>query len=265
MTVASQVRLEVDGLAATVDDLAYLALGGYGHFTAMQVRDRRTRGLAFHLARLDSATRELYGQALDGDRVLDLIRHALGEGPDGIRDASVRVNVFRPEGAAAVRTLVAVRPPGPAPAEVLHLRAVDLQRPVAHLKGLGGLGQPYYAALAAAEGYHEALLVGPGGVVAEGAFTNIGFIEGDTVVWPDAPALNGIAMQVLRRELAASGVESKRRPVFLADLAAFDGAFVTNTRGFAAVGRIDRLDLPLDAQLLATARRLYDEAPRDAI
>ncbi|MFE4599266.1 aminotransferase class IV [Kitasatospora indigofera] len=273
MTVAPQLKLEADGLAVTVDDLAYLALGGYGHFTAMQVRGGRTQGLDFHLARLDAATREFYGEPLAGERVRELIRHALGQGADGadggdaVLDASVRVHVFRPEDApgAPVRVLVSVRPPGEAPAEVLSLRAVDYQRPVAHIKHSGGFAQTYHRQVAAAEGYDEALLVGQGGVIAEGAITNVGFVEGDTVVWPDAPVLQGIAMQVLVRELAAAGVESKRRPVFLSDVASFDGAFLTNSRGFAAVGRIDTVDLPLDAPLLATARRLHREAPWDEI
>ncbi|MFC9327077.1 aminotransferase class IV [Kitasatospora sp. NPDC057015] len=264
MTVAQQLTVEVDGRAATVDDLTYLALGGYGHFTAMQVRGGRTPGFEYHLARLDSATRELYGEPLDGDRVRALIRHALDT--HGVRDASVRVHVFRPaDDDPGVRVLVSVRPPGAAPAEVVGLRAVDYQRPVAHIKHTGGFGQAYYGLLAAAEGFDEALLVGQGGVVAEGAVTNVGFVEGDAVVWPDAPALQGIAMQVLARELAAAGVESKRRPVFLSDVASFDGAFLTNSRGFAAVGRIDAVDLPLDAPLLATARRLHSEAPWDEI
>ncbi len=268
MTGAPQTRLEVDGRAATVDDLTYLAMGGYSHFTAMQVRGGRTRGLGFHLARLDAATRELHGESLDGERVRALIRHALAGGPDGATaDASVRVNVFRPENTpgAAVRLMVSVRPPGAGPAEVVSLRAVDHQRPVAHLKHSGGFAQAYYGRLAVDEGFDEALLVGPGGVVAEGALTNIGFVEGDTVIWPDAPALNGIAMQVLERELASAGVGSKRRPVFLSDLPSFDGAFVTNSRGFASVGRIDRLHLPLDAPLLARLRGLADTAPWDVI
>ncbi|MFF1953295.1 aminotransferase class IV [Kitasatospora herbaricolor] len=111
----------------------------------------------------------------------------------------------------------------------------------------------------------EALLVGQGGVIAEGSITSVGFVEVDTVVWPDAPVLQGIAMQVLGRALAAAGVESKRRSVFLSDVASFVGAFLTNSRGFAAVGRIDTVDLPLDAPLLATARRLHREAPWDEI
>ncbi|MCX5208460.1 hypothetical protein OG689_03975 [Kitasatospora sp. NBC_00240] len=48
-------------------------------------------------------------------------------------------------------------------------------------------------------------------------------------------------------------------------MASFDGAFLTDSRGFAVAGRIDTVGLPLDAPLLATARRLHREAPWDEI
>ena len=51
---------------------------GWGHFTAMQVRGGRTRGLDLHLARLEAAHRDVYGRALGGQEVRDRIRHALG-------------------------------------------------------------------------------------------------------------------------------------------------------------------------------------------
>jgi hypothetical protein len=38
------MRIEIDGQPAGPDLLRLQALGGYGHFTAMQVRDRCTRG-----------------------------------------------------------------------------------------------------------------------------------------------------------------------------------------------------------------------------
>ena len=57
----------------------------------MQVRDRRARVVDRHLARLEEGTQALFGCGLDGDRVRELIRHALG---DDIRDASVRVYVY---------------------------------------------------------------------------------------------------------------------------------------------------------------------------
>ena len=88
-------RVEINGRPAGLGQIWELDLSSGGHFTAMQVRDRKTLGLDFHLARLDGATRELFGGGLDGDRVRACIRHALG--PD-VADATVRVNVFRPAG-----------------------------------------------------------------------------------------------------------------------------------------------------------------------
>ena len=41
--------VEVDGAVPTVEVLAGLVRRGYGHFTAMQVRDGGTRGLDLHL------------------------------------------------------------------------------------------------------------------------------------------------------------------------------------------------------------------------
>ena len=87
-----------------------LDLSSSGHFTAMQVRDRQTLGMEFHLDRLEGATRELFGIGLDGDRVRDYIRHALA---DDTADASVRVNVFRPGADDDVSVVVSVRPPAP--------------------------------------------------------------------------------------------------------------------------------------------------------
>jgi hypothetical protein len=58
------VRAEVNGNPATAGPLHHLALANYGHFTAMQVRDGRVRGLSLHLARLDGATQELFGTGL---------------------------------------------------------------------------------------------------------------------------------------------------------------------------------------------------------
>src|SRR5258708_19542690 len=71
-------RIEIDGRDATADQLRAVALDAYGHFTAMQVRDRRARGLGLHLARLDAANRDLFGAGLDPALIRDRIRHPLG-------------------------------------------------------------------------------------------------------------------------------------------------------------------------------------------
>src|ERR1700679_3527084 len=69
--------IEVNGGLATADGLSYPAIVNYGHFTSMQVRGGAVRGLGLHLSRLDLATRELFGTALDGELVRAYIRHAL--------------------------------------------------------------------------------------------------------------------------------------------------------------------------------------------
>jgi branched-subunit amino acid aminotransferase/4-amino-4-deoxychorismate lyase len=255
-------RFEIDGRPATAGQLSHFAMDNYGHFTALQVRGGATRGLDLHLARLDAATRELFGTGLDGDRVRELVRRALG---DDVRDAAVRVNVFRPAGHDEVSLLVSVRAPAPTPRGPWSLMTVPYVRPVPHVKHVGGFGQAYYARLARSKGYDEALLTGHDGTVAEGAVTNVGFLSGGQVVWPDAPALDGIGMLVLRRELTAAGVPWLRRTVRTADIASYDGALVISSRGMVAVSRVDDTVLPTGSALAGTVSRVFADAPWDTI
>ena len=254
-------RIEVDGRNATAEDLRALDLSPVGHFTAMQVRDGATLGLDFHLARLDAATRELFGVGLDADRVRGRVRHAL----TGVPDATVRVNLHRPPDRDDVAVVVSVRPPGSPPRDGHALQSFVYGRPTPHLKRSFGFGQGYFAGLAQANGFDEALFVGPDGEIAEGSITNVGFVTGDGVVWPDAPALLGVMMQVLQRALDHAGIPWRSETIRLDDIDRFDGAFVTNSRGFATVARIDDRTLTTDAELLATAADLLRRAPLDPI
>ncbi len=254
--------VEVDGRPADAENLLVPALtGGYGHFTALQVRDGRVRGLAHHLTRLDRATRELFGPGLDGGRVRSLITRALGA--CGASDAAVRVYVYGP--ADAPTPMVVVRDPVDMPSTAQSLLSVPYERPVAHIKHLGGFAQAHYGRLAERQGFTEALLTGPGGVVAEGAITNIAFWDGTSAVWPDRPALPGVTKAILEERLAGYGLESVHREVTLAGLDAYSAAFVTNSRGIAPVGRIDEREFAVDAELMKRVWRAFEETPWDAI
>jgi branched-subunit amino acid aminotransferase/4-amino-4-deoxychorismate lyase len=126
--------------------------GGYGHFTAMQVRDRKVRGMDLHLARLDEGSRALFAGGLDGDQVRRLIRHALGE---DTRDGSARVFAFGTGPGIEPSLVVMVREPALMPTTPRILKSVDHQ-----------LGR-----LVERSGFDEALLVTPGGLIAEGSIT----------------------------------------------------------------------------------------------
>ncbi|MFD1150973.1 aminotransferase class IV [Saccharothrix hoggarensis] len=247
------LRIEIDGEPPTVDHFVPGLLANYGHFTAMQVRDRRVKGFDRHLRRLDEANRELYGAGLDAEHVRGLISHALGD----VRDAAVRVVVF---GMETPSVMVVVRPPASPPATPQRLLSVDYTRPLPHVKHIGGFGQLHHGKRAVAAGYDDALLTA-GGVVVEGAIANIAFLDdaGD-VVWPQADWLHGITMQLLERELP-----SRREVVRLADVGRYRGAFLTNSIGVVAVSRIDDVEFPVDADARARVQAAYDAIPADPI
>ncbi len=253
-------RVEIDGHAGTVGSVRSVE-GGYGHFTAMQVRDRKVRAFDLHLARLEEGSQALFGTGVDGAHVRELIHHALG---DDVRDASVRVYIYTAESDVPA-VMVTVREPASMPSTPQRLQSVPYHRPLAHIKHLGDFGQTFYGRLATKNGFDGALLVAPDGIIAEGSTTNIGFAEGDTVVWPDAPTLHGISMQVLERELTKASIPWRHRSVNVTDVGSFDGAFVTNARGIAPVGRIDETILPTDAELVTTVIRVFAAAPWDPI
>ena len=274
MTTAEAHRslgIEIDGREPSPEQLRDAALNVYGHFTAMQVRDGRTRGLDLHLARLDSANRELFGEPLDGERIRELIRHALqGESPDGVAgDASVRVIVrgeHASRGASGVRVFVTVRPPFTmSPEASQRLKSARYIRAVPHIKRPGDFGQAYYIDRAIAAGYDDALLVADDGTVAEAGIANVAFFDGENVVWPDAPVLAGITMQAVAPRLADYGMPSRTARVLLADVGGFAGACVTNSRGIAAVSAIDEVELPIATEFMKTMNAAYDAVAWDEI
>ncbi|WP_328889144.1 aminotransferase class IV family protein [Streptomyces sp. NBC_00316] len=255
--------VEFNGHAATEADLRIPAFSGFGHFTAMQVRDGRVRGLTLHLNRLAAANRELFGHGLDGDRVRGLIRHALAGAET--QDASTRVYAFLPPGDTETTVMVTVREPArksPAPHSLM---SVPYVRTVPHIKRPGEFGQTYYGRLAERSGFDEALLTAPDGAVTEGAITNIAFWDGTSVVWPAAPSLLGITMALLEQELPGAGLTSVRRPVTLDGIGAFRSAFLTNSQGIAPVRRIDDTEFTVDEELMKRVGLAYEGAPRDTV
>ena len=85
------VIARLNGHDASADDLRPLAIGNYGHFTAMQVRGRAVQGLRYHLDRLQTATRELFASELGEARIREALRDAVLAGPE---DGSLRLTVF---------------------------------------------------------------------------------------------------------------------------------------------------------------------------
>lgn len=256
------MKVEIDGHAASAGELRFPALFNYGHFTSMQVRRRAVRGLGLHLRRLDAATQELFGTGLDEDRVRRSIRHALDE---GITDATIRVTVFRANPGRVPSMLVAVSEPVLAPDLPRRLEPVVYQRPVAHIKHTGTFAQIHYGLLAERNGFDDALLTRDDGTVLETTIANIGCCQDQAIIWPDAPVLHGITMQLLERSLPDAGLASQRGTIRLCDLASFRAVFLTNSLGISPVGQVGEHTLPADATIMRTLADSYHSIPWDPL
>ena len=249
------VTIEVNGREADQAAASLLDHEGWGHFTAMQVREGRTRGLDLHLSRLEAAHHEVYGRALGGAEVRARIRHALG----GRLDASVRVYGYW------AGLIVTVREPHDMPRRPHSMTAVPFQRPLARLKHVGSWGQGRFRDIALAAGFDEGLLVDEAGRISEGTITNVGFWRDGVVIWPDAPKLAGITMLLLRRQLAVAGIGQAEEPVRVHDLAAYGGMIVCNSHGWAPVSRVDELMIPQDEAFTGVIAAAIDSCPWDEI
>jgi branched-subunit amino acid aminotransferase/4-amino-4-deoxychorismate lyase len=257
----AEAYIEIDGEEPSLGALRALALDHYGHFTAMQVRGGGVRGLDVHLRRLAAQSRELFDEDLDGEHVRALVRQGLR----GAEDASARVIVFRRADAQAASVMVLIRPPREMPAAPQALLSVDHQRPLAHVKHIGGFGQAHYRRVAERAGYDDALLTGPGGVVSEAGVCNVAFLSAGELVWPDAPSLHGSTMQLLEPRLPGVGIVSRLAQVRLSDIPSFEAGFVTNARGIAPIGRVDDVELPVDEAFFRRLLDVLESVPFDPV
>ena len=248
------ITIEVNGRDADQAVMSLLEHEGWGHFTAMQVRGGRTRGLDLHLSRLEAAHLEVYGRALGGQEVRARIRHALGR-----RDASVRVYGYW------AGLIVTVGEPQDMPRRPHSMMTVQFQRPLARLKHVGSWGQGRFREIALAAGFDEGLLVDETGRISEGTITNVGFWRDGMVIWPDAPKLPGITMLLLQRQLTAVSVGQAEKPVCVEDLAGCHGMILCNSLGWAPVIRVDDLMIPHDETFTGLIAAAIDGCPWDEI
>ena len=232
----------LNGQPASADDLRALALVNYGHFSSMQVRNRAVQGIELHRQRLVSGTRELFGTTLDFAAVCTQMRDAVADMPD----CTLRVTLFSrhfdyrsPAEAHEPDVLVSLAPPSPARRQGLRVKSFCFQRALPQVKHVGTFPLFHYRRQAVAMGFDDALFADPAGAISEGSLWNIGFWKQGGVVWPEAPALRGTAEQLLQTGLAQLGVEQVVRPVNLAELPEFEGAFACNAGGIQSIAAVD--------------------------
>ena len=241
--MAGAVELSVDGAPATPEDLTHVALVNYGAYTSFRVDAGGVRGLDLHLARLEAGAVELFGEPVGEARLRDLMRAAVAD-----RYACwLRVSLFSPgvsprtpDWCGRPRVMIATSPPPPPLAENVRVQLQSYTREAAHLKHVATFGLIRARRAARLAGFDDALFVDGEGRVSEGSLWNIGFVRGETVIWPQAPMLAGVAQALVQHGLRGVGLEGRTEPVHIDDLARFDAAFLCNSAtpacAIAAIG-----------------------------
>ncbi|MBL0164815.1 MAG: aminotransferase class IV [Xanthomonadales bacterium] len=265
---SASARIALNGREPTLAELALLAQLNYGHFTTMQVRDRSVRGFGLHLQRLGMATRELFGSDLDIDRVRAEVRQLLDDEP-----TSLRITVFsralqrnRLERSVAPDVLIATTSPHAPRNGPLRLQSLRHERVLPRIKHIGMFDVLHLWRQARIAGFDDVVLTTAGAEIAEGSTWNIGFWDGRRVVWPSAPALPGITLQLLDAGLRERGIESVSRPVFRDQLAGFRSAFMVNSGSVGPlIETIDAQRFEVDDDLLDMLKEAFESQPMEII
>jgi branched-subunit amino acid aminotransferase/4-amino-4-deoxychorismate lyase len=263
-------RIELNGRAATVDDLRCLALLNYGHFTSMRVHGGAVRGLDLHLDRLGRAARALFGMPLDLAAVRALMRGAV-RGYAGT--CAMRVTVFskalqrdRPSEPAAPDELVSLSAARGSPSAPLRLKTFGHERALPEIKHVATFPLFHYRRLAQLAEFDDAVFVDRAGCISEASIWNIGFLDGDTVVWPEAQMLEGISMQLIREGLRDRGIATMTRRIARDDLRRYRLAFLTNASWCVQpVASIDDVEFDADPVAFARLAACHDDHPPQAI
>jgi branched-subunit amino acid aminotransferase/4-amino-4-deoxychorismate lyase len=261
--------IHIDGLPPSEADLHYLALVNYGAYTSFRVEEGGVRGLNLHLGRLDAYAIELFGEPVGEGRLRAVLRVAVADR----REAWVRASLFSPEiwsrtPSARVRpkVMTMVAPPPPPLATSVRAKIQTYAREEAHIKHTAIFGLIRARRLAREAGFDDALFADADGLISEGSSWNIGFLDGDTVVWPQAPMLAGVAQSLIQDGLGTVGMTGNSQPVRVPDLDRFDGAFLCNSATPAcAIAAIDAVKFDADPDRIERIARAWASAPLQPI
>ncbi|WP_309082332.1 aminotransferase class IV [Zhihengliuella sp.] len=257
---------QFNGKSADAADLAPLAFAGFAHFTAIQVRDHRVRGLDLHLERLRSASDSLFGQHLSEGVIRGYLRNALAVAPPEVSLTcfiNSRPGEFAPAGDSLdLDVLVKVTGPAEPPTGPLFLDVVEHERHLPLVKHVREVSKTLLLRRANARGFDDAAFTDRSGRLSEATIWNLAFWGGESVICPGAEVLPGVTMQILVRRLRALGIPQQSRDVSPSELGARLSAVVMNTWSPGIpVARIGDAPLGQDPEFVRQLQGAYADEP----
>lgn len=230
MAVEPVMWLDGHFVSAETQDL--IRAQSYGAYTSFRVEGGAVRGLELHLLRLSKWAVDLFGADIDRDAV----KQGLAQAVAGHEQAWIKINLFSdqitprtPEAVVRPGVLISVAPP-PAPLGA-GLRCLGLvhERYRPEIKHVATFDLIHARREARIQGYDDVVLIDRFGHLTEGGTWNLGFVQGDTVIWPKGAMLDGVAQILIKQGLADMGVEQRHEVVDLNALGFMDAAFACNS------------------------------------
>jgi branched-subunit amino acid aminotransferase/4-amino-4-deoxychorismate lyase len=209
----------------------------------------------------------VFGAELDRERVRDYIRNEVllsGESSLGIRVTifDPAMDMGWPSLPATPSVLVSVRPAAPPALPPLRVQSAIYVRDLPTVKHVGLFGPLTRRREAQTNGFNDALFIDHSGFISEGPTWNIGFYDGDRIMWPSAETLPGVTMRLLKQVHD----ETVTTPINLRDIPQMRAAFATNvTIGVRPIIAIDNVPLSVDMEILKVLREEYEEIPGEEI
>jgi 4-amino-4-deoxychorismate lyase len=163
--------------------------------------------------------------------------------------------------------LVSVTDPVPdTPRPPLRVRTDGYRRDWPEHKHAATMGLTYAIRRAKRAGYDDALFVGGDNLVSEGTTWNAVFLDGDRVIWPQAPMLKGVTMVLLQVAMSMNGTSWTLRPVDAVELPLLTAAAAVNSICPAQpIRSIDGVPFAADEKLCAMLRDAWGSVPFDVL
>lgn len=262
--------MEINGRPAESDDLSALAFYNYGHYTSMRIEDMYVRGLMLHMERLARDAQKVFGIDLDIDRVRELLR-SFASKMDA--PAIVRVTVFdsatdmnKPGKPVQPDILISARYAPANPLPPLRVESAQFQRDMPDVKNVGLFGALSKRRSAQLRGFDDALFVDYHSRVLEGPTWNIGFFDGNHVIWPKADSLPGVTLNLVKSVAAGSGLTSVESIVHVSQISETWTAFATNASiGVRPIQSIDSVELVDESPIIRDLQLLYSAIPGERV
>lgn len=261
---------ELNGNPIKLGDLKTLSFIIYGHFTSMQVRNRRIKGFDLHLQRLQNSTSNLFNIDLNLNKVRNYLKQVVDK--QSKSGFSVRINIFTTNlnfidvGRSDIQILITLTDAVDLEFSAFSVKTMNYNRILPQIKSYAiGTGILAHKGVGLIQGYDDVLYLNKHKNILEGTTWNIGFYDGKKIILPSSPALPGITLKLFKKQLSEHW-QIVERKINLKEIEDFKSAFALNSIMFGKpINKIDNMVYKADKLFIQTFLTNYNQIDGEEI